>query len=78
MTLLLIVLFLALLVAGGLVVLFVARRAPEGYEDEKGFQGFATSAWEERPLDLVAESVPPDSGGLLRGSGGRRGSRADT
>lgn len=71
MTLLLIVLFLALPVAGGLVVLFVARRAPEGYEDETGFHGFATSDWEERRLELVAESVPPDSGGVFRGGGGR-------
>jgi hypothetical protein len=78
MTFLLIVLFLALLVAGGLVVLFVARRVPEGYEDEMGFHGLATSTWEERHLDLVAESVPPDSGGLLRGGDGRRGSHADT
>jgi hypothetical protein len=78
MTLLLIVLFLALLAASGLVVLLVARRAPEGAEDEMGFHGFATSAWEERHLDLVAESVPPDSEGLLRGGDGRRGSRADT
>jgi hypothetical protein len=78
MTLLLIVLFLTLLVAGGLVVLSVASSAPEGYEDEMGFHGFATSAGEERHLDLVAESVPPDSGDWLRGGGDRGGSRADT
>jgi hypothetical protein len=77
MTLLLIILFLALPVAGGLVVLLVARRAPEGYEDEAGFHGFAGSAGEKSYLDLVAESVPRDSGGLLRGGGGRSGSCAD-
>jgi hypothetical protein len=77
MTLLLIILFLALPVAGGLVVLFVARRAPEGYEDEAGFHGLAASAGEKRYLDLVAESVPRNSGGLLRGCGGHSGSRAD-
>ena len=77
MALLLIVLFLALPVAGGLVVLFVARRAPAGYEDEMGFHGFATSAGEEHHLELVAESDPQDSGGVFRGGGGHSGSRAD-
>jgi hypothetical protein len=62
MILLLIVLFLALPVAGGLAVLSVARRAPEGYEDGRGFHGVATPAGEEPRLDLVAEPVPQDSG----------------
>ena len=62
MILLLIVLFLALLVAGGLVVLSVARRAPEGYEDGLGFHVIATSAGAEPSRDLVVEPVPQDSG----------------
>jgi hypothetical protein len=62
MILLLIVLFLALLVAGGLVVRSVASRAPEGYEDGRGFHVIATPAGQEPCLDLVAEPVPPNSG----------------
>lgn len=62
MILLLIVLFLALLVAGGLVVRSVASRAPEGYEDGRGFHVIATPAGEEPRLALVAEPVPQDSG----------------
>ena len=62
MILLLIVLFLALPVAGGLVVLSVASRAPEGWEDGRGFHVIATPAAEEPRRDLVAEPVPQDSG----------------
>jgi hypothetical protein len=64
MILLLIVLFLALLLAGGLVVLSVASRAPEGFEDGLGFHMIATPAGEEPRLDLVVEPVPQDSGVL--------------
>ena len=60
--------------AGGAVR---GESAPEGFEDEMGFHIFATSAGEEIHLDLVAESDPQDSGGLLHGGGRRSGSRAD-
>jgi hypothetical protein len=52
MILMLLVLFLVLLVAGGLVVRSVARRAPRGCEDGTGFHLNTTLPGEETLPDL--------------------------
>jgi hypothetical protein len=75
MILLLIVLFLVLPVAGGLAVLAVARRAPEGFEDDQGFQAIATPAGAEtRATEPAADAgACLDAPGLARSSPFRRG-----
>lgn len=72
MILLLIVLFLVLPVAGGLVVLSTASRAPEGYEDELGFHVIAASRQEAArpepaggPAGGAAAAVQPAHAGDL-------------
>lgn len=57
MILLLIVLFLVLPVAGGLVVLSAARRAPEGFEDGRGFHRIAASREEAALPELGGDAV---------------------
>ena len=61
MIFLLIVLFLALLVAGGLVVLFAARRAPEGCEDGRGFHAITAPAAGEAGRGRTTVIAPGDA-----------------
>lgn len=77
MILLLLVLVLILLVAGGLVVLFMARRAPQGCEDGTGFHLITTLSGEETLPDLGLDPAHENCGVGHVEAGGHDGIRAD-
>jgi hypothetical protein len=62
MIFLLIVLFLVLLAAGGIVVRFGATRAPEGWEDGRGFHVIVASAGAEIRPGLAADFAGEGTG----------------